>query len=226
MVSMRDVELIYKSEMLRAKALVEHVVSVQPEDFGCPPDGERGLPGEDVYMRSGWSEKMLGRYFFAGKIFCSGKNVLDLCSGFGWGARILANYAKNVSTLEIDEDIVRKASVIWNVQNVHWGTGNCLAIEERWDGEHFDVVVAMEAIEHFTRNDGLTLLRGVGHVLKKGGAFIASSYFPETTEEAERSRSTNPFHLHIYTAKEILECCSGIFESCEVIGNMFVVAKK
>ena len=49
--------------------LVATVCAMKPADFGLGPDEERGMPGEKHYMESGWSRKMLGRYFAAG--FCA-----------------------------------------------------------------------------------------------------------------------------------------------------------
>ena len=47
---------------------------------------------------------------------------------------------------------------------------NALALE--LSTESFDSVVSMEAIEHFTQQDGKKFISGAHRVLKKGGIFF------------------------------------------------------
>ena len=220
-----DIEEIYRNEIKLNAFLVEKVCSVLPQDFDCLPDGEHGTPGEARYQKSGWHEKMLGRYFFAGYAFCRNKSVLDLCSGFGWGSKILANYANNVTCIEINKTLVKKAAEIWGTDKITWKPDNILNLDKRKISSKFDVVLAMEAIEHFTKDDGLKMLRQVKSLLKGNGIFIASSYYPNSNEQARNAEAQNPFHLHVWTQEEIVKACNKIFKKTTLIGEMILIAQ-
>lgn len=221
-----DVEYIYKNEIEQMPSLIKEICALQPKDFDREPDGERGLPGEAKYLASGWSDKMLGRYFFAGKSFCQGKKVLDLCSGFGWGSKILANYANHVTSLEIDKEILERAKKIWTSNNISWQNGNCLNYFKDSPAEQFDVVIAMEVIEHFTEEEGISIIKNISHLLKDGGFFIGSSFFPDQKKDALESLQTNQFHHCIYTKDEIDKILHRYFKEATVVSEMYIIARK
>ena len=130
-----DIESLYENEIKLNPSLVDTICSVLPQDFDCIPDEEHGTPGEARYQESGWYKKMLGRYFFAGYAFCRNKNVLDLCSGFGWGGKILANYATNVTCIEINQTLVEKSTEIWKTENITWLCDDILKRERERERE-------------------------------------------------------------------------------------------
>jgi len=205
--------------------VIEKVCSTLPVDFGLLPDDERGMPGEKRYMESGWSRNMLGRYFAAG-LLCKKKNVLELCSGLGWGAYILSHFASEVSCLDLNEDIMDRAKNVWRQENMKWHCGNALQCDTQFDAGTFSAVTFMEAIEHFTCEDGFSMIKKIHYLLESGGIFVASSYFPSDRKEANRVCAKNPHHLYIFTEQEIRAYCKNLFQSYFFVDNLLFVAVK
>ena len=205
--------------------LVARVCATKPADFGLNSDEERGMPGEKHYTESGWSRKMLGRYFAAG-FLCQNAGVLDLCSGLGWGAYILSHFTDNVSCLELNEEIVAKAAGVWQRENMKWHTGNALECDTLFHSGQFSAVTFMESIEHFSCEDGFTMLRKIHSILKDGGILIASSYFPSGREEADLICAKNKHHLYIFTEQEVMAYCKHLFRKTFIANKMLLVAVK
>ena len=205
--------------------IIEKVCVVRPSDFGLPPDEERGLPGEERYMQSGWATQMLGRYFAAGLVL-KNAHVLELCSGLGWGAYILSHFAEKVSCLELDDDIKERAKTFWKRENITWESGNALHCDTHYSAGQFSAVTFMEAIEHFTRDDGFNMLKKISHILADNGVLIASSFFPASRELADEVCAKNKHHLYIFTEQEAMACCKVLFRSCFIVNKMLLVAIK
>ena len=221
-----DVERVYRRERRLYSEFMHAICSVTAEDFGLSEDEERALPGDARYQASGWFHRMLARYFFAGSVFCRQQNVLDVCSGLGWGGHILTRYAHSVTCLERDITVISKAANFWNNPKIIWKNCDALALDTHLPPASFDVVTAMEAIEHFNVEDGYCLVQQIHNALKKGGYLVASSIFPDSREEAQALCAKNPFHLYIYTEKEILSFCAALFSEAKIIDNMLLICRK
>ncbi|WP_300882931.1 hypothetical protein [uncultured Desulfovibrio sp.] len=81
----------------------------------------------------------------------------------------------------------------------------------------------MEAIEHFTKEDTVKIIQQVKSLLN--GIFIASSFYPDSSEQARISEAQNPFHLHIWTKEEILQLCNKFFQNTTLIGNLLLISQ-
>ncbi|KAF5050111.1 2,3,4,5-tetrahydropyridine-2,6-dicarboxylate N-acetyltransferase [anaerobic digester metagenome] len=222
-----DIERVYNREAWLLRDTLDTLLRVTPEEMGFEPDDERALPGEERFRSIGWHHKMLGRYLFSGSVFCRKARVLDLCSGIGWGSWLLARYASEVVALELDAATLARANSFWKQDNVRWLQGNALDPgASGLERGSFDVVTAMEAIEHFSSADGKLLVAQAAAMLKFGGIFIATSTFPDTREEADTLCATNPHHLYILTNGEMKALLFEHFSESTIIENIFVIAKK
>ena len=187
---------IYSLESQKHPELIKKLCAVQPADFGLDADDERALPGERYHMQSGWFRKMLGRYLAAG-LCCKQAPALELCSGLGWGAYILSRYASHVTCLELDNDIRTRAEKFWKCDTIEWKTGDALCCEQIFEHKHFALISFMEAIEHFSCDNGFRMLKAIHNLLQPGGILVMSSYFPSTRADADRLCSKNDHHLYI-----------------------------
>ncbi|MDR1125617.1 MAG: methyltransferase domain-containing protein [Deltaproteobacteria bacterium] len=222
------VMLLYRRAALACPELVKEILTLRIADFGLEPNGERGLPGDPAFRKNGWWHYMLARYFFAGSLFCRNKRVLELCSGLGWGARIISHYAAEVTGLELDAEVVDRAGKMWaGSESLRFISGDALAASEQARGA-FDVVLGMEAIEHFTRDDACRLIGQAHNLLAPAGVFIASSYYADTREQAERAltETNNPYHLYLFTKEEIGGVCAGLFPEVHIYGDLLLLAGK
>src|SRR5688572_6127974 len=128
------------------------------------------------------------RYIWASG-FVEGKRVLDLASGEGYGAEMLARRADFVCGVDIDEHAVGHASEKYRKPNLRFLEGSLTAVPVL-EEQSFDVITCFEAIEHIDQHH--ELMREVKRLLKPAGLFIASI----PNKEAYNARNgPNPFHI-------------------------------
>lgn len=191
--------IIFKSYIENSKRVFD-ILKVKIDDLAKDKIEERGLPGNKKFQKNGWWKSMLLRYGLA-MHFSKGKEVLETCSGLGWGTYLLDSVAKNVICIEIDKKALDLSKRLWRTQKTTFVNASVLRIPTT--DNRFDVVTAMESIEHFTLGDIKVYLGEIYRVLKKGGLLIGSSAFPDTKQQADILCSENKYHLHICTSQEI-----------------------
>jgi ABC-type polysaccharide/polyol phosphate transport system ATPase subunit/SAM-dependent methyltransferase len=228
--NIETIESVYNQQMSapRIAPIVQEILrfdEAPPTDDDPFEKEERSWPGEPRFVQIGYHRRMLGRYLFAGSEFCRGARVLETCSGLGWGAYLIAQYARDVTAFDLDQVAVDNAAQLWRADNIQWLTGDARQLDFLND-EVFDVALGMESIEHLSFEDGSRYIREVAGRLRRGGVFIGTSAFPETREEAERIRSTNPYHLHIFTRAELTKLLVAHFSECSIIANWMFIAIK
>jgi SAM-dependent methyltransferase len=211
------------------KKPVEKILSFSKDADPLPPSDfeqeERAWPGELRFTSTGYSRMMLGRYAFAGWHFCRDAEVLDACSGIGWGSYLVSYFARQVTAFDQDMSIINQCGKLWQRENISWLTGDALDLAFL-GGSTFDTVLGMEAIEHFSRSDGEIFLRCAAAVTRPGGIFIGTSSFPETRQEAEEIQNTNTFHPYIFTKGEIIDLLNRYFGNAVVVGDWMFIAVK
>ena len=146
--------------------------------------GERFLPecaGEMIYEH--WH-----RYLIAGN-YVTGKRVLDVASGEGYGSHLLSKSAASVVGADISSAAVAHASKRYAHENLRFVAADCIQIPEP-DGS-FDVIVSFETIEHMTEHQAF--LREVDRLLAPAGMFIISS--PNRPEYSDKTGYKNEFHV-------------------------------
>ena len=141
------------------------------------------------------------RYELA-KQFANGKKVLDIATGSGYGAKILAEAgADEVIAADIDKKTLSQAAKSYFHQNIKYL--NCGAEKIALGDKTIDLAVSLETIEHLPNQDlFLTELR---RVLKNDGLAIIS------TPNREVSQNKNPFHVKELNKTEFLEVLNKYF---------------
>ena len=186
------------------------VMALAPSDVaqGLSTVDPRSIPSNPDFVASGWSEHMLLRYLLALEQ-CAGARVLDSCCGLGWGSHLIGAVSAALVGVDLDPDSVRFCTQRWGRDGVRFEVGNVLQLP--FDSGTFDVVLCMDAIEHFTAAEGRRYLGELARVCRPGGLLFGSSAFPETRWGADRLCSKNPHHLHIYTRLEMLDLLERVF---------------
>jgi O-antigen biosynthesis protein len=147
------------------------------------------------------------RYLWAQPLV-SGHRVLDLGSGEGFGAALLADTARAVVGIDIDARTVEHSQLNYVADNLEFRTGSATDLGA-FPNDAFDVVVAFEVIEHIRDQEGV--LAEVKRVLDDDGLFVVST--PERRTYSEASGYVNPFHEHELTREELSALVSGRFSS-------------
>ena len=133
----------------------------------------------------------LHRYAFAARL-AAGKQVLDLASGEGYGANILAAVASRVVGIDIDENAVGHARGRYRRDNLDFVSGSVTDVPLK--PEHaFDLVVCFEAIEHIAEQQ--KLVSEAHRMLKPDGIFVVSTPNKHRYQGRDEHCEENPFHV-------------------------------
>jgi SAM-dependent methyltransferase len=156
--------------------------------------GERFLTecqGEMVYEH--WHRYLLAREY------ASGKRVLDVASGEGYGTHLLASVADSVVGVDLSEDAVKHASAKYAKSNLQYIAASCTQIP--LPDASFDFIVSFETIEHIDGTAQTAFLREVNRLLKPDGLFLISS--PNRPEYSEKSGYKNEYHVKELDKEEL-----------------------
>lgn len=192
--------------------------------FGAMDFEERALPGFATVKENGWFRFMYERYLMTLR-YTKGKTVLDSCCGLGWGSYILNLNSKLVMGVDNDSGSIKFASDVWKSPNINFIEKDIFEFFKT-NKIIFDVILAMETIEHFTKEDGRKFLEGVISSLNPDGIFIGSSFFPKTQKQADELLAKNPYHLHLYAKDEIKELLNEYFKNVRIYSELFFFASK
>jgi ubiquinone/menaquinone biosynthesis C-methylase UbiE/uncharacterized coiled-coil protein SlyX len=173
--------------------------------------GERYIPElEDPEI----SYEHWHRYLFA-KQFVSGKVVLDVACGEGYGSYFLATTAKKVIGVDVSQETIKYASSKYLRDNLEFRTG--LASNIRIENAIFDVIVSFETIEHITEADQFAFLAEVKRLLKSNGVFLVST--PNKLIYSDLHNYKNEFHLKEFTIPEFQEFLNVRFKYVDLLGQ-------
>lgn len=147
--------------------------------------GERVVPGTAPF-HAYWMHAR--RYGFAAKR-CRGKRVLDAGCGSGYGTRILSLEATDCLGVDRDPEAVRLAESLFAIPGVGFAVADVVRLDPLAD-DAFDVVVALEVLEHLPPESVPSFMAAVRRVLTPEGTLVVS-----VANRAHPSGEENPFHL-------------------------------
>jgi len=142
-----------------------------------------------------------------------GKRVLDVASGEGYGASLLARTAKSVVGSDIDEDVVGAARGRYARDGLEFVRADMFDLP--FENGAFDVVTCFEAIEH-VEHPGIALDE-IARVLAPSGTAIVST--PDKAVYSDAEDYTNEFHLHEFYEAEFREELAKRFASVLLLGQ-------
>jgi O-antigen biosynthesis protein len=145
------------------------------------------------------------RYLWAAR-FVGGRRVLDLGSGEGFGAAILAEAAEHVVGVDIDERTVEHSRLNYASANLEFEVGSALDLSAFETGS-FGAVVAFEIIEHV--RDQEQVLAEVTRLLADDGILVMST--PDRRIYSEITGQHNPFHERELGLEEFLQLLGSRF---------------
>jgi 2-polyprenyl-3-methyl-5-hydroxy-6-metoxy-1,4-benzoquinol methylase len=176
---------------------------------GVPPlrlDGERTLP--DVPAENYWFRRHLAVYeWIAARV--GGLRVVDLASGEGYGAAVLARTAASVVGIEPNPDAYEHARLRYPRVAFRRDLAETFA-------EPCDAVVFLQTIEHVA--DPGAVLDNIRTQLRPGGVAYVSTPNVLTLAPAGAQRSDNPWHVREYRPEEFRALCAAHFPSVELRG--------
>jgi GT2 family glycosyltransferase/ubiquinone/menaquinone biosynthesis C-methylase UbiE len=159
----------------------------------------------------------LHRYVFLLEL-AAGKSILDIGSGEGYGAALLAKTASSVIGIDIDSATVAHANRTYQNPNLSFLVGSYDRIPLQ-DGS-VDVVTSFETIEH--QDEHHEMLTEIKRVLKPGGVLIISS--PNRSTYSDIENDSNPSHVKGLNYEELCNLLSGYFKYFKCYGQRLATA--
>lgn len=143
--------------------------------------------------------------YLAAQSVVKDKVVLDIASGSGYGTKILAESAKFVYGVDVNEAAVNYSKKKYASKNIEYlvGDGESIPLKDN----SVDVVITFETIEHIKNYS--KFLDEVARVLKPDGLAIVST--PNDLEFAEG----NHFHLHEFQYDELVSALHKHFKNID-----------
>lgn len=144
------------------------------------------------------------RYLFAAQL-CTGKKVLDVASGEGYGSELISQIAESVIGLEISHEAIKHARATYPKNNLTFIQGDCAALP--FEASTFDVVLSFETLEHI-ENQNLFLTE-IRRVLKPGGILVIST--PDREIYSPAGHKHNEYHVKELDKSEFFSLISSQF---------------
>lgn len=141
---------------------------------------------------------LLARYKFAARFIKKDHEVLDAGCGHGNGSVFLAKFAKSVLGADFDNELVAcNAQQFSGVKNLSFSTINLLDVG---NFKKFDVVVSMDVIEHFEKEDTETVAANYAKLIKDSGFAVIGT--PNISSKPFASQRRLSSHIHEFEPKE------------------------
>jgi O-antigen biosynthesis protein len=172
--------------------------------------GERAVPWvADVAMLY----EHFHRYLWAARLVES-RRVLDLGSGEGYGAAILARSAADVLGVDVDERAVEHAQANYACSGLRFEQASALDLAGLAEG-CFDAVVAFEMIEHVA--DQERVMEEIQRVLAPAGLLVIST--PDKDRYNAASGQVNSYHQRELSSAEFNELLRARFDHVAIWGQ-------
>ena len=171
--------------------------------------GERYIPGEGG-ARIAYEH--VHRYLFAARR-AHGKRVLDVATGVGYGAALLARSASSVIAMDLDGDSVHQARHARGGGNLSFFRGDARQLP--LPSGSVDLVVAFEVLEHLA--DQEELVREIARVCDRQGAALIST--PNKAAYSDARGYSNPFHVREFCRDDFLSLLGRHFPKVELLSQ-------
>ncbi len=171
---------------------------VNGQFFVLKPAAALGFTGERMTTEIGGqiAFEHYHRYCLA-RDLVAGRDVLDVASGEGYGAALLAGVARSVVGVEIDAASVRHAQSAYDRPNLRFVQGDAMRMP--LPDACVDVVASFETLEHLPDHEAF--LSEIRRVLRPSGLLLIST--PDRHVYSAPGRPPNPYHVLELTAPEL-----------------------
>ncbi len=179
--------------------------------------GERFIPGVGA---AELAYEHFGRYLFATRLAAE-REVLDIGSGEGYGAFLLARAARRVLGIDVSEVAIEHARRRYQCPNLTFQTSSATALPS--DGA-FGAITCFELIEHVSEEEQHALLAEVLRVLTDDGLFVISTPNKPVYREAGGGRDyENPYHVREMTFDQFRTLLESYFSHIRWYGQQMLV---
>jgi len=143
---------------------------------------------------------VLARYRAAAALIGGGRRVLELGSGEGIGAGILAKGRQRYCGVDNDADAIRVARQMYQSDAISFA--ELSAIDSQWlPGTEYDAVVSLDVIEHISADhEGDFMANALGALTDHGVMVVGT---PSVLAEHLASPQSKAGHVNLYTPERL-----------------------
>jgi len=151
----------------------------------------------------------LARFKFAAKMLSKSDIVLDLGCGNGYSSHFFSKFCQKVIGVDLYSNIENVSNKFANANISFYEHDILKPLPEKILDENFTSVIAIDVIEHFYQNDGISIIKNYSKKLPIGGMFILGT--PNKYSEQYRSKQSQNVHFYEYKPLELKEICDEYF---------------
>ena len=148
------------------------------------------------------------------KEFVNDKNVLEIGCGSGYGSKFLSQFAKSITTVDIDKDSLEYAKKNNSNSNIEYINANILEGINKND-QSYDIAISFQVIEHIYSKDSGKFLNEIKRLLKPDGKIIIT-----TPNRKFRlypfQKPKNKYHKIEYTPKKLKKLLTNYFQDVKI----------
>ena len=145
--------------------------------------------------------------------FCTGKDILEIGIGDGYGLHYLCGFAEKYSGIDLNSARLLKAKAEYNLRNTAIMDGVNLGFKSAI----FDVVYSFHVIEHIPESQVEQFLRETNRVLKPKGIFVCAT--PNLEKNMKRKGDNyqiDPLHAKEYVYSDLKRLLESAFPKVEI----------
>src|SRR3989338_7345836 len=158
--------------------------------------------------------KHLSAYYFA-KRFADG-SVLEIGSGDGYGASLLAETANEVTGIDLFQKNVDLARSKYKRSNLKFLKMSATALD--LSNQSFDLVVSFQVIEHIPQGELLQYISEIKRTLKKDGKACLSTLNLKKNQKPGQPYDKSPHHDKEFMPSEFKDFLAPLFRRVELYG--------
>lgn len=151
------------------------------------------------------------------KNIITGKKVLDIASGEGYGTNLISKHASSVIGVDISEEAIEHAKKKYRSNNISFIRGSAENIP--LSDNSIDVVISFETLEHLENHD--KMLEEIKRVMTKNGMLVISS--PDKSYYSDAANYKNEFHIKELYADEFYSLIKKYFSNVEMYYQNFII---
>lgn len=157
----------------------------------------------------------LAAYAIFAKEFVTGRKVLEIGCGTGYGADYLSKFVSSIVAVDIWEGGILYCRDKYGKDNLIFMQADGLKLP--FEKDSFDVALSFQVIEHIEPKLVSNYLAEIKRVLKRGGTFIVSTR-NSRLRLLPFQKPWNPEHIKEYKDNELKNLLSKVFEEVKVYG--------
>lgn len=201
-VLMEDLDVgTYHYDKKLFKKLMTELYTKYPEGVTLPPEYADQVENNALRILTRFA-----RYKFAARLVKKKDRILEIGCGSGLGCIFLGQHSSHVTGIDANSTEIKEAEKINRRRNVTFEVQDLFALEVN---RKFDVIVALDVIEHMNKRDAHKFLSAIMSHLQPNGMLVLGT--PSIYSYKYQGALSRASHIHCYDQQELLDLVDKYF---------------